>query len=129
MMFHVGNQDFISGFQEITAPGICHQIDRFGGSLGKNDTSRGTGMNKPADFFPGLLIGISRLFTQDMNPPVDIRIIVPIIIDQLINDYLWFLRGGGVIKINQRLTGMDFPAQDGKILTDFFHIQRTEFPL
>ena len=56
MMLHLGQDEHIARLQVLASPGVCHQVDRFGGVAGKNHLARGWGIDKSCHFLPGAFI-------------------------------------------------------------------------
>ena len=116
VVFHFGEQDDIAGFKVFSAPGGGNEINAFGGAAGENDligVARVDEFGRPG---AGGFKGNRGAVAQFMNAPMNVGVVVLVIMHQRVDDGAGLLRGGGVIKINQRLA-MDILVQNPEILS------------
>ena len=69
----------------------------------------------------GVFVCLGRLLAQIMHTSVDIAVLVEVIVALALNDAQWFLRGGGIVEIDQRLT-VNLLVQYRKGISYFFDV-------
>ena len=103
MMFHMGDQNLLPSFQAGLRPPVRNQIYGLRGSTHKNNFVRIWSLYKMSHFMTHLLISLGGLLTQVMEPTMNIRILLAVILLQSIDDRLWFLGRGRIVQISQGL--------------------------
>jgi hypothetical protein len=115
VMFHLCQQDGVAGADVLTAPGMGNQIDALGGSARENDFGRLAGVEENRGALAGCLEGHGRASAQFVNAAMDVAVVMTVKPVQRLQHHAGFLRGGGVVKINERMP-VDFLPEDGKVL-------------
>jgi len=114
VVLHRGEEDFVAGLEESSAPRGRDEIDALRGSAGENNFARFGGIDEAGDFFAGQLVIGGCLLAEGVNAAMDVGVFVFVIIFDPIDDGQRFLRGGGVVEIDQRLA-VDFCIEDGEM--------------
>ena len=79
------------------------KVQRLGGTARKNDFPRFLGVDEIRHGLAGVFVGFGSLLAEIMHPTVDVAVFVQVIVALALNDAQGFLRGGGVVQINQGL--------------------------
>ena len=103
-MLHFRQEDDVTRFEVFIAPSICHEVNAVGRPSGEDDFPCFGGIEKFGATFPGRFVGERRSHRKRVDAAVNIGIIALVIIYQSIDDALGFLRRGGIIKVDERLT-------------------------
>ena len=114
MVLHLREQDYVTRFDVLRAPGLRHQIDAFGGPARENDLVRAARVDELGSARPRGLEGIRGAIAQFVNPTMDIRVVVLVVMPQGLEHRARLLRGGGVVEVDQRLA-MHLLIEDGKV--------------
>src|SRR5688572_18657798 len=125
MMFHFAGNDDITGFEIGLSPAIGYQVDTLGRIPGKDDFPPTSSIDKAADLLSSRLISGRSLFADLINPSMDIGMILSIIGVHGLDDRQRFLRTGGAIEINKRLT-VDLLVQNREILANRFYVEHVK---
>lgn len=104
MVLHFCQEDNVTRLEVFIAPSICHEVNAVGRPSGEDDFPRFGGIEKFGATFPGRFVGERRSHRKRVDAAVNIGIIALVIIYQSIDDALGFLRRGGIIKVDERLT-------------------------
>ena len=60
-------------------------------------------MDEIGNGLAGMFVCLGRLLAQIMHPTMDVTVLVQVIVALALNDAQWFLRGGGIVEIDQGL--------------------------
>src|SRR3546814_4078515 len=85
MMLHGRNNDFVPGLQGISPKTLCHQIDPFCGTFGKDDFLPFGSVDKTGCQLAGSLKSIGSTVCKRMHAPVNICIVKFVIMQQCVN--------------------------------------------
>ena len=97
------NDDLVTGVHKLLTVGICQQIDRLGRAAGEDHLVIVFRVDVTSHFSPCRLVCFGGLHCQGVVAAMDIGVEAGVIINQRIDHYLWFLRGGSVVKVDQRV--------------------------
>jgi hypothetical protein len=106
-----------------SAPAIGQEIDAFGGAASENDFITAGRVDEFRGAMAGGFEGGSGAVAQFVNAAVNVGIVLLVVIAQRIENGPRFLRGGGVIEVDQRIP-VDLLVQNRKILALRFPIDR-----
>ena len=120
MVFHLADDNIIASPDVSPAPTIGHQIDAFGGTAHEHQLFQRTGIKESGRLLAYLLHPRRRFGAQGMDTTMDGSVTVAIKLGFGINHRFRFLRAGGAIEINQRLT-INLAAQHREIGAQAFH--------
>lgn len=116
-MLHLGEEDHITLAEKSPAPRLCHQIYAFSGSP-REDNFISAGRSEIfRHLLPGFFISFRRTRTQFVKATMHVGVVVLIIMSQHLEHRFWFLRGCGVVEVNERMP-MRPLVQDRKILAE-----------
>ena len=97
------------------------QVQRLGGASGEDDFFGFLCVDEIRHGLAGVFVGFGRLLAQIMHTSVDVTVLVQVIVALALNDAQRFLRGGGIVQINQRLT-VNLLVQYRKGISYFFDV-------
>ena len=117
MVLHDREHDLVAGLDALAAEGVGDEIDGFGGIAGEDDLFLASGVEKRADLVARALIGLGRRVGEVMQAAMDVGIFGSIGVIEAVENGSGFLRGGGVVEIDQRLA-VNRQREDRKILAD-----------
>src|ERR1700760_2293627 len=123
MVLQSRDQNFITTTDVLTAIRLRHQVDGFRGAANKDDLFAVSRIQELARRFPNIFIMLRGPFRKRVNAAVNIGIVVAIITFQRFHYRQRLLRGGGVVKINQRLA-VYLLVQNRKVFADLVHVKR-----
>ena len=78
---------------------------------------------KDATFPPRRFVRVGRNLREVVYAAMHIGILRCVIMRERVDDRVWFLRGGAVVEVRERLAPHSF-AQNGKICANAAHIKR-----
>ena len=97
------------------------QVQRLGGASGEDDFFGFLGVDEISNSLAGVFVGLGRLLAQVMHATMDVTVLVQVIVALALNDAQWFLRGGGIVQINQGLA-VNLLVQYRKGISYFFDV-------
>ena len=103
MMLHFRNDNFIAGLEFAAAITKRNQVDCFRGATHENDFFILARVDELANLASCAFIGIGRALAQIVHTAMDVRIEMRVIVALGVDHRPGFLRGGGVVEIDQRL--------------------------
>ena len=80
------------------------QVQRLGGASGEDDFFGFLCVDEIRYGLAGVFVCLGRFLAQIMHTSVDVAVLVQIIVALALNDAQRFLRGGGIVEIDQRLS-------------------------
>src|ERR1035437_767969 len=107
----------VAGLDVLRAPRLRDGGDALGGAAGEDDFVGTAGIDELGSTRTRGLEGGGGAIAQFMDAAVDIGIVVLVVIAQGIEHSARLLRGGGIVKVNQRLA-VDLLVEDGKVGPD-----------
>ena len=113
-MLQVGDDDLVAGQQMLAAPGVGHQVDRFGGAAHEDDLFVLRRADESPNRVAGLFVGIGRPGRQLVRGAVDVGVLVGVEVRQPVDHHLRLLGGRGVVEPDQRLS-VDGLLQDREV--------------
>jgi hypothetical protein len=123
VVLHYCYNDVVTGLQVSSSVTLGDEINAFGRSAGKDDLSAGTGIEKPGDLLPRLVVGDCGPLAQVVDPAVDVGVFRGIESGERVDDHLRLLTGRRIIEVDEGLSP-DPLAEDGEILPDAGDIER-----
>ena len=117
MVFHLREQNHVTGVKKFSAPRLRDQVDAFGRAAGEHDLVRAGRADKIGHALPRLFVMLGRTGAQCVQAAMHIGVFVFVIISDDIENRARFLRTGGVVEINQRMT-VDALPQNRKFLAE-----------
>src|SRR5215831_5708128 len=106
-----------------TAIRLGDQIDAFRGATNEDDLARIRSMKEALYFGSGIFKQLRRALAQLVYTAVDIGVIRAVQARDRVDHGLRFLRGGGVIQVDQGFT-VNCPAKNREVLPDPVRIER-----
>ena len=116
VMLHFRDQDFIARPDRF-GHALRDQIDRLGGAPGKDDLAAVGGADKRTHLLAGALEGGGGFIGHGVCRPVNIGVELLVIIADSLDYLAWFLGGGGVVQVDQRLS-VHLAIENGKVAAD-----------
>ena len=97
------------------------QVQRLGGAACKNDFPCFLCVDEIRHGLASVFVCLGRLLAQIMHTSMDVTVLVQVIVALALNDAQWFLRGGGIVQINQGLA-VNLLVQYRKGISYFFDV-------
>src|SRR5262245_23696224 len=101
MVLHLGEQNLVASLDEFLAPGVCDQIDSLGGPARENNLLSAARVDKGGCPRSRAFEGVGGAVAQFVDAAMNVGVIMFIIAPQRRNHLSWFLRGRGIIKVDQ----------------------------
>ena len=117
MVLHPGGEHDVAGLQVRMTPAPGDDVDALGRAAGENDFRGIRGVDELGDAGAGALVAVGRAHRKRMQAAVDVAVVTLVIVDQGVDDAARFLRGGAVVKVDERLA-VHLLVQDGEIGAD-----------
>src|SRR5437899_8863945 len=117
MMLHYGEEDHISFANKFSAPCLRHQINALSGSARKHDFVSTCSADIVRDPLARVFISFRGAGAQRVQSTVHICVFMLVVSVRRVEDSPRFLRGRGVIKIDQAMAVRLF-AENREILAD-----------
>ena len=118
----MADDDFIALAHVLSAPGLGHQVDGFGGAAHKDDFVHIGRVDEAAHHFTRMLVGIRGAGGQGVGRAVDVGVFVFVEMRDALDHLARLVRGGGVVQPDQ-LLAVDALLQDGKVAAHGVHIK------
>src|SRR5439155_23284962 len=122
VVLRLRDDDLVAGLEISLAPGAGREIDRLRRIPDEDHRARVRRADKARDLDPNLFVLRRRLFGEDVDAAMDVRVGILIIPRYGLDDRAWFLRGRGIIQVDQWLT-VDLAREDRKIGPHALHVQ------
>ena len=103
VVLHPGDQHFVTRSEPYLAQACGNEIDRLGGSPGKDDFVGPRRIDVIAHLVPGALVGVRGTLAQLVHAPVYVGVVAPFVGNHGIDHGLGPLRRGGAVQVGQRL--------------------------
>ncbi|MBO7630225.1 MAG: DUF2851 family protein, partial [Bacteroidales bacterium] len=116
VVFHLGDEHFVTGLQEALAEGGGDEVHRLGGAAGEDHLLRRGCVDETLDGAAGGLELLGGKLAQMVHATVDVAVDGEVVAGQRVDDRQRFLRGGGVVEIDER-AAVDRLLQYREILT------------
>ena len=122
MVLQRGQNNLVTGLDELAAVAVHHQVDGLGGAAGEDHFALVGRVDETLQLDARFLIGGGRPFRQGVHRPVDVGVLRGLVAHQAVYDGLRHLAGGRVVQVDQRLA-FDLGMQDGKVGAYLFDIK------
>ena len=113
MVFHFGQNDGVSFGQVCSTPCMGDEVDALGGAAGDDDLIR---IETLLEFTAAGFVPLGRFSSKGVDGSVDVGVGLGVVIVHRIENDLRFLRGRGVVKINEWMA-VDLALEDGKLVS------------
>ena len=113
VMFHFRENDGVAFVEVGSSPSVGHEVDGFGGAAGDDHLVR---VEALLEFGAAGFVAFRRFPGEGVNGPVNVGVGFRIVGVHRIDNDLWFLRGGGVVEVDQPVA-VDLALQNGKLFT------------
>ena len=117
MMLQFRDDDLITGPERLAAITLRDQVDGLGGAAHKDHFLAGWRVDKLAELVPGRFIFGRGLLAERVQAAMNVGVIFTVVTGQRLDNPGRFLRGRGVVEIDQRLAAHGL-LQHGKIRAD-----------
>ena len=101
MMLHCTDDDFIALVHHPFGKGTGHQVDGLGGSPGKHDFLGFRRTDELPHTFTGCLVQVGGLLREVVHATVYVGVHVQVFVAHGIEHAEGFLRGGGIVEVDQ----------------------------
>ncbi len=121
VMFEMADDNFVSRLEKLSAPTAGVEVDAFCGTSGEKILGGLFGIQKRPHLFTGGFVQAGGGLAELVDAPMDIGVLGFVVTDDGINDGARFLRGGGVIEVDEGFA-VGFSGENGEIASDSLHI-------
>ena len=102
VVFHLGDEHFVTGFQEALAEGGSDEVHRLGGAAGEDHLLGGGCVDEALDGAAGHLELLGGKLAQMVHATVDVAVDGEVVAGERFDDRHRLLRGGGIVEIDER---------------------------
>src|SRR5690348_10771495 len=100
-MLHFGEQNLVTPFQLLHAPGISDKIDAFSGPARENDFVAAPSVDELGGAISSRFKARGCAITQFVDATMNVRVVALVILRKGVNDRSRLLRSCRIIKVNQ----------------------------
>src|SRR5712692_6071870 len=122
-MLHLCEHYSVSEADVASSPGMRDQVDGFCRAAYEYDFVRGLGVDETGHFSPSFLMGRGGFLAYLVDSTMNVRIILPVVPVECLDDLFRFLGCGRVVEIDQGFP-VDDPFEDWKVFSYLVNIVR-----
>ena len=121
VVLHDGDDDLVALAEEGFTERRSQEVDALGGSACEDNLARGAGVDELADGLACPFVQLGRLLGEEVDAAVHVGIDRVVLLGNGIDHAAWFLRGGAVVEIDERLA-VDRAAENGEVFPYLLYI-------
>ncbi len=126
VVLHPRDQDLVAWLQVRARPALRDQVDRIGAPAREDDLAAVRRVDQALHLHAGAFVRLGRAFAQQMRRAMDVRVVVPVVVVQRVQDLPRLLRRVGVVEVDQRPAVHDL-AEDGEVRPDLLDVEGRGF--
>ena len=123
VVLHLREEDLVALAHVRASPRVRDEVDRLGRVAREDDALRRWSVDELRDLRSRFLVRRRRLFAEAVDGAMDVRVVVLVVVDELVDHLPRLLRSRRVVEVNERLP-VHLPLEDREVLADPCDVER-----